>query len=77
MVEPFKVGDLVRLRGSFTPEPSQKSFKTVTLSRLTGIFEVTACLPDGQYRLKGGEPRHERIISGDQILPASKPQPTQ
>jgi hypothetical protein len=44
------------------------------------VFEVMAVLPADdrgrcQYRLKGGEPHHERTAYESQLVYAPKPQP--
>lgn len=78
----FKVGDKVRFRvgtGTST-RPADTFLSSIGALVPSGIFEVTAILPeeDGQqlYRVRGGEPPHERITRESQLIPANMiPQP--
>ena len=58
----FAVGQTVRL-------------KSGTATRANEIYAVTATLPERdsalQYRIHNVEERHERVVSQDQLVPAS------
>jgi hypothetical protein len=47
---------------------------TLSRSRPTGVFEVTACLPEtsgeAQYRIKGGDDGSERVVRESQLAAA-------
>jgi hypothetical protein len=76
----FKVGDKVRFRVGTSTSPADTFLSSIGALVPSGIFEVTAILPeeDGQqlYRVKGGEPPHERMTRESQLIPANmRPQP--
>jgi hypothetical protein len=82
MAEPlFKVGDLVRMIRAVrhATHPAETFFEAVGSVIPGGVFTVTAALPalDGQpqYRIRGGNPEHERVVREVQITHASGPQP--
>jgi hypothetical protein len=76
----FKVGDKVRFRVGTSTSPAETFLSSIGALVPSGLFEVTAILPeeDGQplYRVKGGEPPHDRITRESQLVPAKRtPQP--
>ncbi len=82
MAEPlFRVGDLVRVQRGVSPNAVELLLDgSLAHNRPTGAFEITAVMPEGergerQYRIKGGEPAHERIVSESQLVHAPTPQP--
>jgi hypothetical protein len=82
MEEPlFKVGDPVRMIQEVrsASHPAETFFDAVGSVIPGGVFEVMAVLPerDGQrqYRLRGGNPDHERVVGEVQIVHAGQPQP--
>ncbi len=62
----FQVGDQVRVQGSISQGPGEALLDVLGYLAPKGLFEVTRILPvlDGQwqYRIKGGEPPHERGV---------------
>ncbi len=80
---PFKVGDLVRVQGNISLGPGEVVLDayevTSTIGMAPGVFEVTAILPEEggqrQYRIKGGDPPHERVVWERQLVHAGQPQP--
>jgi hypothetical protein len=84
MLEPlFKVGDLVRVQGNISLGPGEVVLDayevTSTIGMAPGVFEASAILPEEggqrQYRIKGGEHGHERVVREVQLVHASKPSP--
>jgi hypothetical protein len=82
MAEPlFKVGDPVRMIRAVrhATHPAKTFFEAVGSVIPGGVFEVVAVLPerDGQpqYRIRGGNPEHERVVREVQITHAGGPQP--
>ena len=76
----FQTGDLVRIQALMSTVPAECLLDDLRDSRPDGAVEVTAVLPVDdagrrQYRLKGGEPPHERMAYESQLVHASKPQP--
>ncbi len=79
----FKVGDLVRVQGNISLGPGEMVLDayevTSTIGMAPSTFEVSAILPEEaghrQYRIKGGEHAHERVVREVQLVYASKPQP--
>jgi hypothetical protein len=80
MTQPlFKVGDLVRVQRGVSPNAVELLLDSSRgHNRPTGVFEITAVLPEDdlgqrQYRIKGGNPAHERIASESLLIHAAKP----
>jgi hypothetical protein len=76
----FKVGDKVRFRVGTSTSHAETFLSSIGALLPDGIFEVIAVLPeeDGQqlYRVRGGEPPHERMTRESQLIPANmRPQP--
>jgi hypothetical protein len=77
----FKVGDKVQFRVGTSTSHAETFLSSIGALVPSGIFEVAAILPeeDGQqqlYRVKGGEPPHERMTRESQLIPANmRPQP--
>ncbi len=77
----FKVGDLVRIvPARVSTHTVETFFDEMQATTPHGIFEVRTVLPEplsGQreYRVKGGEPPHERVVKEGQIVHAGQPQP--
>ncbi len=70
----FKVGDLVRVLAGASASQGEAFLDALGHNRPTGIFEVTACLPEidsePQYRIKGGDDASERVVRESQIATA-------
>jgi hypothetical protein len=84
MAQPlFKIGDLVHVQRGVSPNAVEQLLDgSLAHNRPTGVFEIMAVLPEDergqrQYRIKGGDPAHERIASESQLVHAPKPQPRQ
>ncbi len=82
MSEPlFKVGDLVRMVRAVrhATHPAESFFEAVGSVIPGGVFKVIAVLPERegqpQYRIRGGNPEHERVVREVQITHAGAPQP--
>ena len=77
----FRVGDLVRVQGSISKQPDAWAANVVTLSRSSGIHEVTRLLPlslDGEplYQVRGSGGQRERVVRESELAPAVHfPQP--
>jgi hypothetical protein len=75
----FKVGDKVQFRVGTSTSHAETFLSSIGALVPSGIFEVTAILPeeDGQqlYRVRGGEPPHERMTRESQLIPAIAPHP--
>ena len=76
----FKVGDKVQFRVGTSTSHAETFLSSIGALVPSGIFEVTAILPeeDGQqlYRVRGGEPLHERMTRESQLIPTNmRPQP--
>ena len=70
----FKVGDLVRVLAGASASQGEAFLDALGHNRPTGIFEVTACLPEtggeAQYRIKGGDDGSERVVRESQLATA-------
>ncbi len=76
----FNVGDLVRMVRvvGHATYPAETFFEAVGSVIPGGVFKVMTVLPeqDGQpqYRIRGGNPEHERVVRQVQITHAGGPQ---
>ncbi len=70
----FKVGDRVRVLAGASASQGEAFLDALGHNRPTGIFEVTACLPEihsePRYRIKGGDDGSERVVRESQIAAA-------
>ena len=70
----FKVGDRVRVLAGASASQGEAFLDALGHNRPTGIFEVTACLPEtngeAQYRIKGGDDGSERVVRESQLAAA-------
>ena len=76
----FTSGDLVRILASASANQGEAFLDALGHNPPTGVFEVTACLPeiDGepQYRILGGDDHIQRVVRESQLAAASStPQP--
>ena len=77
----LKVGDLVRVQVSSSLVPAEAFLDAIAHDRPSGIFEIVRVLPEmtggqRQYRIRGGDPPHERVVRECQLVPAVRtPQP--
>jgi hypothetical protein len=79
MTNRFKAGDLVRVARGFSRDAAEGLTSDLLRRAGTpeGLFEVVRCLPELaggeiQYRLRSCSTAQERVVSENQIVPASR-----